>query len=100
MRIRQNLPKFGFFRAQIEKWPHRWIFARTDGKLARTERQSVRTNLIFAAQMGKWPHGTIYYRTKKELFRTDRQIARTRRFSSARSPSGRPPCRFTPAAAA
>jgi hypothetical protein len=30
--------------AQIEKWPHGLIFARTDGKLPRTDSQIVRTN--------------------------------------------------------
>jgi len=30
--------------AQIEKWPHGWIFARTEGKEARTERPIARTD--------------------------------------------------------
>ena len=30
--------------AQIEKWPHRWENRRTDGKMARTEREIARTD--------------------------------------------------------
>src|ERR1039457_746094 len=57
--IRQNRQKPVVLPAQIEKWPHGWIFARTNRKLARTERQSARTDRIFVARREKWPHGTI-----------------------------------------
>jgi hypothetical protein len=63
--------KTGLFRAQTGYLPHRWIYARTDGKLARTERPIARTDRIIAARTGKWPHGTTFQRTELKLFRTD-----------------------------
>jgi hypothetical protein len=42
--IRQKPSKMGFLPAQIQKWPHRWENRRTDGKLARTEREIARTD--------------------------------------------------------
>jgi len=62
--IRQNRQKPVVLPAQIEKWPHGWIFARTNWKLARTERQSARTDRIFIARRKKWPHETIFVRTE------------------------------------
>jgi hypothetical protein len=41
--------------AQIEKWPHGLIFARTDGKSPRTERQIVRTDRKTRARTAKSP---------------------------------------------
>src|ERR1035437_7074627 len=70
--IRQNRQKPVVLPAQIEKWPHGWIFARTNRKLARTERQSARTDRIFVARREKWPHETIFVRTEGKIARTDR----------------------------
>jgi hypothetical protein len=73
-------PQIGFFFAQIEKWPHGWDFARTDGKLARTKRQMSRTERIFAARMGKPAHGTEVASHGLPEWLREANFARTNRF--------------------
>ena len=86
---RRQIPsKNSIFIAQIEKWPHRWVFARTDGKRSRTERQSVRTDRIIAARTGKSPHGTNFARTQREIARTGQFRGCGKRFWRARRKVG------------
>src|SRR5665213_2993307 len=60
-------------------------FARTDGKLPRTERPIARTDRISAARTGKWPHETNYSRTESKIVCTDRFRGCGKRFLPARN---------------